>query len=295
MIAGRTALAHIPVLPKEVLSFMEIKPTGKYLDGTCGLGGHSKLILSNLSPEGFLVGTDIDNEAVALSKKRLKKIGDNFHIEKSSYTQFPKVLRKLNIDKVDGILLDLGLSSMQLDSQDRGFSFMREANLDMRFDLKNEIQARDIINLSSNKELSDIMYYYGEERRSRIISKNIIKNRPINTVNKLKEIIRFSTPPNKRDKTMARVFQSFRIAVNHELENLKSFLKQYINYLKVGGKIIIISFHSLEDRIVKHSFKSGINKGDLKIITKKPVMATEEEKRINKRSKSAKLRCAIKL
>ena len=288
-------LKHVPVLSNEVLSLLEIKPAGKYLDGTCGLGGHSEQILSKLSPNGFLIGTDIDNEAIDIAKTKLKKVGSNFYIEKCSYSNFPKVLEKLNIEKVDGVLLDLGLSSLQLDSVDRGFSFMRNANLDMRFDLDSKVRANDIINRCSEVEIADIIYNFGEERRSRKISKNIIKNRPINTVSELVEIVRISTPPNKRNKTLARVFQSLRIAVNSELNNLKTFLKKYITYLQVGGKIIIISFHSIEDRIVKHSFKSSSNTGVLKILTKKPIMASEEEKNFNKRSKSAKLRCAIKL
>ena len=293
--APQTTLKHVPVLSNEVLSLLEIKPAGKYLDGTCGLGGHSEQILSKLSPNGLLIGTDIDDEAIDIAKARLKKVGDNFYIEKCSYSNFPKVLEKLNIDKVDGVLLDLGLSSLQLDSVDRGFSFMRNANLDMRFDLDSKVRANDIINRCSEVEIADIIYNFGEERRSRKISKNIIKNRPINTVSELVEIVRISTPPNKRNKTLARVFQSLRIAVNSELNNLKTFLKKYITYLRVGGKIIIISFHSIEDRIVKHSFKSSSNTGVLKTLTKKPIMASEEEKNFNKRSKSAKLRCAIKL
>ena len=291
----QTNLKHVPVLSNEVLSFLDIKPGGKYLDGTCGLGGHSEQILSKLSQNGFLIGTDIDSEAISIAKTKLKKVSGNFHIEKCSYSQFPKVLKKLNIDKVDGVLLDLGLSSLQLDSKDRGFSFMRDASLDMRFDLDSKIKANDIINRSSEVELADIMYHFGQERMSRKISRNIMKHRPINMVSELVEIIRISTPPNKRSKTMARVFQSFRIAVNNEIENLKKFLKKYISYIKVGGKIVIISFHSIEDRIVKHSFKSSSNTGVLKILTKKPIMASEEEKNFNKRSKSAKLRCAIKL
>ena len=290
-----TNLKHVPVLSNEVLSFLEIKPSGKYLDGTCGLGGHSKQILSKLSPNGFLIGTDIDNEAIDIAKTKLKEVSGNFHIEKCSYSQFPKVLKKLNIDKVDGILLDLGLSSLQLDSRDRGFSFMRDASLDMRFDLDSKIKANDIINRFSEIKLADIMYQFGQERMSRKISRNIIKNRPINMVSELVEIIRISTPPNKRNKTMARVFQSFRIAVNNEIDNLKKFLKKYISYVNAGGKIVIISFHSVEDRIVKQSFKSSSNRGVLKILTKKPIIASKEEKKFNKRSKSAKLRCAVKL
>jgi len=293
--APYTTLKHFPVLSSEVLSLLEIKPAGKYLDGTCGLGGHSEQILSKLSQNGFLIGTDIDNKAIDIAKTKLKKVSGNFHIEKCSYSQFPKVLKKLNIDKVDGVLLDLGLSSLQLDSKDRGFSFMRDASLDMRFDLDSKIKANDIINRFSEIKLADIMYQFGQERMSRKISRNIIKNRPINMVSELVEIIRISTPPNKRNKTMARVFQSFRIAVNNEIDNLKKFLKKYISDVNAGGKIVIISFHSVEDRIVKQSFKSSSNRGVLKILTKKPIMASEEEKNFNKRSKSAKLRCAIKL
>tara|TARA_B100000900_G_scaffold361035_1_gene333480 strand:- start:35 stop:919 length:885 start_codon:yes stop_codon:yes gene_type:complete len=293
--APQTTLKHVPVLSNEVLSFLEINPAGKYLDGTCGLGGHSEQILSKLSPNGFLIGTDVDNEAIDIAKTKLNNVGSNFHVEKCSYSQFPDVLKKLNIDKIDGVLLDLGLSSLQLDSKDRGFSFMRDADLDMRFDLDSKIKANDIINKSSEVELADIMYHFGEERMSRKISRNIMKNRPINMVSELVEIIRTSTPPNKRNKTMARVFQSFRIAVNNEVDNLKKFLEKYLSYVKVGGKIVIISFHSIEDRIVKHSFKSSSNKGVLKILTKKPIIASKEEKNFNKRSKSAKLRCAIKL
>ena len=285
-------LKHVPVLSNEVLSFLDIKPGGKYLDGTCGLGGHSEQILSKLSQNGFLIGTDIDNEAIDIAKTKLRKVSGNFHIEKCSYSQFPKVLKKLNIDKVDGVLLDLGLSSFQLDSIDRGFSFMRDANLDMRFDLDSIIKANDIINRYSEVELADIMYHFGEERMSRKISRNIIKNRPINLVSELVETIRISTPPNKRNKTMARVFQSFRIAVNNEIGNLKKFLKKYISYVKAGGKIVIISFHSVEDRIVKQSFKSSSKKGVLKILTKKPITPDEREMKVNPRSRSARMRVA---
>ncbi len=287
--------SHTPVMPEEVLSFMEINPSGKYIDGTCGLGGHSKAILSNLSNNGFLLGLDIDDEAIKICRKNLSIINSNFHIEKRSYSNFPEVLKELGIAKVDGILLDLGLSSLQLDSKNRGFSFMEDSNLDMRFNQKEKINAADIINKSSMSELADIMYYFGEERRSRLIAKKIFEHRPIEKVQDLVAIIKKCTPPNKRNKTMARVFQSFRIAVNDELENLKTFMVRYIKYLKIGGKIIIISFHSLEDRIVKHCFKASSKSGELNILTKKPIMSSKMEQASNSRSKSAKLRCAIKI
>ena len=286
---------HIPVMPNEVLSLMDLKPRGKYVDGTCGLGGHAEMILSSLSKKGFLLGLDIDKDAIKICKKRLDNFSSNFHIEKKSYSELSSILKILEIGQVDGILLDLGLSSLQLDSQSRGFSFKESSSLDMRFDQDSRIDASRIINKSSESEIADIIYYYGEERRSRFIAKKIFQNRPINTVDQLVEILKKCAPPHKRNKTLARVFQSFRIAVNKELDNLSSFLEKYLDCLKVGGKIIIISFHSLEDRIVKRSFKESSLKGQLNIITKKPIIACEDERIKNSRSKSAKLRCAVKL
>lgn len=292
---GSNTPDHIPVMPNEVLSLMDLNPNGKYVDGTCGLGGHAKIILSALSKKGFLVGLDIDNDALKICKKRLNNFSSNFHIEKKSYSELSSILKSLKIDQVDGILLDLGLSSLQLDSQSRGFSFKESSSLDMRFDQDSRVDAADIINKSSESEIADIIYYYGEERRSRYIAKKIFQNRPIKKVDQLVEILKKCTHPQKRNKTLARVFQSFRIAVNKELDNLSSFLEKYLDCLKVGGKIVIISFHSLEDRIVKRSFKEGSNKGQLSIVTKKPIIASENERIINSRSKSAKLRCAVKL
>ena len=286
---------HIPVMPNEVLSLMDLKPRGKYVDGTCGLGGHAEMILSSLSKKGFLLGLDIDKDAIKICKKRLDNFSSNFHIEKKSYSELSSILKILEIGQVDGILLDLGLSSLQLDSQSRGFSFKESSSLDMRFDQDSRIDASRIINKSSESEIADIIYYYGEERRSRFIAKKIFQNRPINRVDQLVEVLKKCAPPHKRNKILARVFQSFRIAVNKELDNLSSFLEKYLDCLKVGGKIIIISFHSLEDRIVKRSFKESSRKGQLNIITKKPIIACEDERIKNSRSKSAKLRCAIKL
>lgn len=294
MIASNTP-NHIPVMPNEVLSLMDLKPRGKYVDGTCGLGGHAEMILSSLSKKGFLLGLDIDKDAIKICKKRLDNFSSNFHIEKKSYSELLSILKILEIGQVDGILLDLGLSSLQLDSQSRGFSFKESSSLDMRFDQDSRIDASRIINKSSESEIADIIYYYGEERRSRSIAKKIFQNRPINRVDQLVEVLKKCTPPHKRNKVLARVFQSFRIAVNKELDNLSSFLEKYLDCLKVGGKIIIISFHSLEDRIVKRSFKESSRKGQLNIITKKPIIACEDERIKNSRSKSAKLRCAVKL
>ena len=286
---------HIPVMPKEVISLLDINPFGKYVDGTCGLGGHSKLIQNNLSKEGALVALDLDQKAIQNCKASLNKKKSKLFIKKESYSDLPNILRSLNIDKVDGILLDLGLSSMQLDSNNRGFSFKKDAYLDMRFDQDKKIDAASIINKSSKSELADIIYYYGEERKSRSIATKIYNSRPMTNVQELVDVIKKSTPPHNRNKVLARVFQAFRIAVNKELEKLSEFLTKYIECLEKGGKIIIISFHSLEDRLVKRNFKNYSNNGLLKILTKKPMVATDIERISNSRSKSAKLRCAEKI
>ena len=286
---------HIPVMPEEVISFLDIQKDGIYVDGTCGLGGHSKLILNELSSKGFLISIDLDQNAIELCKNKINKNSSRFHIEKNSYSNLPDILKDLSINKVDGILLDLGLSSMQLDSNDRGFSFTKNSNLDMRFDQSNPIKAADLINKSNESELADIIYHYGEERRSRAIAKKIIQAVPITNVQDLVIAIKKSTPPQNRNRTMARVFQAFRIAVNKELERLSEFLLKYADYLKKGGKIIIISFHSLEDRLVKRNFRYYSEKGYLKILTKKPVVASDTERNSNSRSRSAKLRCAEKI
>ena len=285
---------HIPVLKKEVLSFLDIKPDGIYVDGTCGLGGHSKVILKNLSSKGTLISIDIDREALAICKSSLKSNFENFYIKKNSYSNFPIVLKEMGINKVNGIILDLGLSSLQLDSKHRGFSYKNDCHLDMRFDQTNKLTAAKLINNSSQNELADIIFFNGEEKRSRAIAKKLIQSLPINNVQDLVKAIKNSTPPNRRNRTIARVFQAFRIAINNELESLSKFLSSYINYLEEGGKILIISFHSLEDRLVKRNFKDLSKNGLLKILTKKPIVASNEEVKTNSRSKSAKLRCAIK-
>jgi 16S rRNA (cytosine1402-N4)-methyltransferase len=286
---------HIPVMPEEVISFLDIQPDGIYVDGTCGLGGHSKLILSNLSSDGFLISIDLDQSAIEICKENLNAQNSKLHIEKNSYSNLPIILDHLGVNKVNGILLDLGLSSMQLDSIDRGFSFSKDSYLDMRFDQSSATSAADLINNSTESELADMIYHYGEERRSRAIAKKLIQAMPIASVQDLVNAVKRVTPPHRRNRTMARVFQAFRIAVNKELEKLSEFLSKYSDYLEKGGKIIIISFHSLEDRLVKRNFKEYSKKGLLKILTKKPLIASDKECESNSRSRSAKLRCAEKI
>ena len=286
---------HVPVLPMEVIFYLNISTDGIYLDGTVGLGGHAALILDHLSPKGHLIGTDRDNEALLLCNKRLSGYPTPVSLFHNSYHNFNAILDELGIDQVNGFILDLGLSSLQMDSHVRGFSYSTDSDLDMRFDSSQEIKASGILNHLSENDLANVIFQYGEERRSRAIAKSIVKMRPLTTVFDLVESIRRSTPPNHRDRTLARVFQAIRIKVNGELEKLENFLSSFRDRLVIGGRIAIISFHSLEDRLVKHSFKDLAKEGVLSILTKKPVIATNEEMAENRRSRSAKLRVAERI
>ena len=297
MIQGRQSgtQVHVPVLPTEVIFYLNISADGIYLDGTVGLGGHAALILDHLSPKGHLIGTDRDNEALLLCNKRLSGYPTPVSLFHNSYHNFNAILDELGIDQVNGFLLDLGLSSLQMDSHVRGFSYSTDSDLDMRFDSSQEIKASGILNHLSENDLANVIFQYGEERRSRAIAKSIVKMRPLTTVFDLVESIRRSTPPNHRDRTLARVFQAIRIKVNGELEKLENFLSTFRDRLVIGGRVAIISFHSLEDRLVKHSFKDLAKEGVLSILTKKPVVATNEEMAENRRSRSAKLRVAERI
>ena len=297
MIQGRQSgtQVHVPVLPMEVIFYLNISTDGIYLDGTVGLGGHAALILDHLSPKGHLIGTDRDNEALLLCNKRLSGYPTPVSLFHNSYHNFNAILDELGIDQVNGFLLDLGLSSLQMDSHVRGFSYSTDSDLDMRFDSSQEIKASGILNHLSENDLANVIFEYGEERRSRAIAKSIVKMRPLTTVFDLVESIRRSTPPNHRDRTLARVFQAIRIKVNGELEKLENFLSTFRDRLVIGGRVAIISFHSLEDRLVKHSFKDLAKEGVLSILTKKPVIATNEEMAENRRSRSAKLRVAERI
>lgn len=283
---------HIPVMPKEVLSHLNVQKDGVYVDGTIGLGGHSQLILSQLSAKGHLVGVDRDAEALEICKKRLSPYHSSLSLFNKSYDKINSILDSLEIQKVHGILLDLGLSSFQLDSKDRGFSYKTNCELDMRFDRSQKKSAFNIVNNMPEKMLADLIYYNSEEKRSRAIARKIISMRPINKVFDLVEAIKKSTPPFKRDKTISRVFQAVRISVNNELEKLDHFLSAFYPRLLNGGRIVIISFHSLEDRKVKHAFKLLKSENKVQILTKKPLTPTEIEKVDNSRSRSAKLRAA---
>ena len=279
---------------EEVIQYLQISKNGTYLDCTIGYGGHARQILKELSSNGKLIGIDKDEEAIKFCKKSLSAYS-NIQLFHNSYHKINDILSISKTRKVDGMLLDLGLSSAQLDSKARGFSYKIDSELDMRFDLSQKFKANDLLNSASKKDIADIIFKYSDERRSRAIASSIFKMRPIKNVFELVEAIRKSTPPKNRNKTLARVFQAIRILVNNELSILENFLSEFCNQLSIGGRVVFISFHSIEDRIVKHALKNLSLKKKIKILTKKPLCPSPVENFTNKRSRSAKLRAAERI
>ena len=290
-----SALTHVPVMSSEVLTYLDIKSNGFYIDGTIGPGGHAIQILNNLGKHGKLIGIDRDEDALKICNKNCSSSSSLLSLFHSSYNKINTILTKEKISSVNGIILDLGLSSNQLNSRSRGFSYRSEGNLDMRFDFTQGKKASDIIKSNNIEKLTKIFKKYGEERFSYRIARSIKEMKDVKTVNHLKEAIRRCTPPKNRDRILARIFQSLRIVVNDELEILQDFLLKFVDFLSPNGKIVIISYHSLEDRLVKHQFKHLSNNGLLKILTKKPIRSSEKEINNNRRSKNAKLRAAEKV
>ena len=280
---------HIPVMAGEALKYLNLNPDGIYIDGTIGGGGHAKMILSMLSSKGRLIGIDRDPEALALCSERFNST-DQISLHHNSYHNIDKIMEELGIQKVNGILLDLGLSSLQLNSKRRGFSFKNDGRIDMRFDNSSGTTAEDFIKGLTEKELANIIFEFGEERRSRRISKAIKEAPELSTTNDIKEAIRKSTPPHHRNKTLARVFQALRIAVNDEIDKLVQFLKEFMNYLDFEGRLVIISYHSIEDRLVKKTFRKLKDEKKVHLLTKKPLTPLTIELNQNNRSRSAKLR-----
>ncbi|MBG1245021.1 16S rRNA (cytosine(1402)-N(4))-methyltransferase RsmH [Nostoc sp. NZL] len=283
------AFSHISVLGREVTEGLAVRPGGHYLDVTVGGGGHSRLILE-AAADVRITAVDQDEEALAAAQKNLAEYGDRVQFIYSNFAdyQFPP-------NTFDGILADLGVSSYHLDQAERGFSFRQAANLDMRMDRGRSLTAADVINNWDEPELADIFFKYGEERLSRRIARRIVERRPLHTTTELADAIASSVPPKYRYGRIhpaTRVFQALRIVVNDELKSLETFLDKAPNALVPGGRIAIISFHSLEDRPVKHGLR---NSPLLKVLTKKPIIAQEEEISQNPRSRSAKLRIAQKL
>ncbi|MHC5761283.1 16S rRNA (cytosine(1402)-N(4))-methyltransferase RsmH [Nostoc sp.] len=280
--------SHLPVLPQEVIAGLAVSPGGHYLDTTVGGGGHSRLILE-AAADVRVTAIDQDDDALAAARKELAEFGDRIQFIHRNFAdyEFPP-------NTFDGILADLGVSSYHLDKAERGFSFRQAANLDMRMDRGRSLTAADVINNWDEAELADIFFKYGEERLSRRIARRIVERRPLHTTTELADAIASSVPPKYRYGRIhpaTRVFQALRIVVNDELKSLETFLDKAPNALVPSGRILIISFHSLEDRPVKHGLR---NSPLLKVLTKKPIIAQEEEISKNLRSRSAKLRIAEK-
>ena len=297
---------HISVLAEETIENLNIKPDGIYADLTLGKGGHSKKILEKLSDKGRLIAFDQDKEAIMAAKENLKDFSNVIYVN-TNFENFESTLKDLNISKIDGALMDIGVSSYQIDNASRGFSYMHDGPLDMRMDIENELTAKTIVNEYSKEELTEIFSKYGEERFSKTIARNIVDNRNkqrIDTTFKLRDIVNKSVR-TKEAHPEKRVFQALRIEVNRELEVLENTIEDVVDHLNVGGRLCIITFHSLEDRIVKNKFKDlekdctcppGLpvcvcdTVRKVKIITNKPIVAGKKELSENSRSKSAKLR-----
>ena len=308
---SRMDFKHTSVLLEETIDYLQIKPEGIYVDGTLGGGGHSLYIASKLKASGRLIGIDQDAAAIEAASVRLQAYQDRVTLIRDNYCNAEQALMKLGIDRVDGILLDLGVSSFQLDTAERGFSYKYDTTLDMRMDQRQSLTAADIVNGYSEMELFRVIRDYGEEQFAKNIAKHIVnarKDKPVETTGELNEIIKTAIPAKMRASgghPSKRTFQAIRIECNRELEVLKDSLDDFINLLKPEGRICIITFHSLEDRIVKTAFRRNenpctcppdfpvcvcgqVSKG--KVITRKPILPSVEELAVNKRAKSAKLR-----
>lgn len=307
---------HVSVLLKECIEGLHINPRGIYVDGTLGGAGHSSAILEKLGPEGLLIGIDQDPAAIANAAEKLRVMPGQFRTVKSNFAQLKSVLAELGIQSIDGALFDLGVSSYQLDTPERGFSYMHDAELDMRMGPDQPISAKKLVNELPEQELAQIIRKYGEDRWAKRIAAFIVaerKRQPITTTGQLVDIIKAAVPVGARREgphPAKRTFQALRIAVNNELDILEQTMKDTVEALKPGGRVCVITFHSLEDRIIKETFKELANpctcppafpvcacgrKPQVKIITNKPIEPNAEEVENNPRSRSAKLRIAEKL
>jgi 16S rRNA (cytosine1402-N4)-methyltransferase len=311
---------HVPVLLKEAIDFLAVRRGGTYIDATVGLGGHSYEIAKRLGAPGHLIGLDKDPAALERARTVVGRQSSVVRepvvgrwplvVSKNEQLDWPRIElrhgsfadlandeRRTTNDQVDGILADLGVSSLQLGNAERGFSFQAEGPLDMRMNPQAELTADQVVNHFDERELADVIYEFGEERRSRRIARAIVRSRPIRSTAQLAEVVSAATRPMKPERIhpATRTFQALRIFVNRELDDLRALLGAAPQLLKPGGRLVIISFHSLEDRIVKDAFREGVKQGHYKLLTKKPVTATEEEIDRNPRSRSAKLRAAEKV
>lgn len=301
---------HLPVLYNEIIHALRPYSPGRYVDGTVGAGGHARGILEACAPDGQLLGLDLDPQALALARETLAPFGPRVHLAQASYTSIPQQLSRLGWDAVDGILLDLGLSSMQLDTPERGFSFQHDAPLDMRFSPLNPTTAATLVNTMDEEELADLLYRYGEEPNGRRIARAIVKARPLQSTRQLAEAVASVSPRTGRVHPATRTFQALRIAVNEELASVAEALPRAVAALRSGGRLAVISFHSLEDRIVKDFFREQsrdlVNppfepiyeqerKAVVKEVNRKPILPSETEIADNPRARSAKLRMVEKL
>jgi 16S rRNA (cytosine1402-N4)-methyltransferase len=292
---------HVPVLLNEAMDFLSVRPNGTYVDCTLGLAGHAESILRQLGPAGRLIGFDRDPEALDLARTRLDRIREELG-SKSAQVElignaFSRIAEHVKPASIDGLLADFGVSSLQFDEGRRGFSFQADGPLDMRMDTRSGPTAYQVVNEMRERELANLIYEYGEERRSRTVARAIVQGRPVTSTAQLARIVASAAPPMKYGQIhpATRTFQALRIFVNRELDEIRDLLEAAPQLLKPSARIVVISFHSLEDRIAKDSFRERARQGIWNILTKKPVTAGEEEKERNPRSRSAKLRAAERL
>ena len=292
---------HVPVLLEEVLEYLNVRPGGVVVDATLGLAGHSSEIAKRLGGKGKLIGFDRDPEAMEKAKARLEvlqaELGDEMPEVVFEPRAFSEASSLIEPGSLDGLLADFGVSSLQLDEAHRGFSFRTDGPLDMRMDTRSGETAEQVVNQEDENELADLIYEFGEERRSRRIARAIVRARPITTTAELAQIVSAAAPSMKGDKIhpATRTFQALRIRVNNELGEIQSLLKSAGSLLKPGGRLVLISFHSLEDRQVKDAFREASRTKEFEVLTKKPVVASEQEQMRNPRSRSAKMRAAEKI
>lgn len=288
--------AHTPVLLEEVVHWLRIRPEGTYLDATVGLGGHAEAIARQLTT-GRLVGIDQDAQALEMARQRLRDYEGKVTLVQAQFSKIEEVARQLELAPLDGLLADLGVSSLQLDTPERGFSFRFAGPLDMRMDLGEESTASDIVNHTAESELADLLYHFGEERDSRRIARVIVRARPIRDTEHLATVVAGARSSRGRQKLhpATKTFLALRIAVNRELEALGQFLKSASATLIPGGRWVVISYHSLEDRMVKQQFVQGAREGVLQILTRKVLRPSDAEVAANPRARSAKMRVAEKL
>jgi 16S rRNA (cytosine1402-N4)-methyltransferase len=295
---------HVPVLLQQAIRYLNVRRGGTYADATLGLAGHSSAIARMIGPQGKLIAFDRDPEAMALAKARLEQLREELGPEMPEVilhdVEFSQAAELLEPASLDGLLADFGVSSLQFDEAHRGFSFQADGPLEMRMNPRQGVSAAQVVNQMDEKELADLIYEFGEERRSRRIARAIVRARPITTTAELARILSAAAPPMKHDKfrhaihPATRTFQALRIYVNDELEEIESLLRAAPRLLKPGGRLVVISFHSLEDRRAKDAIRLGAQEGIYEVLTRKPVIAEEEETDRNPRARSAKLRAAEK-